>query len=194
MPMYKKSLLILLVLALTVLGGTVYGLKSQGSEETLDSGTVQEQPAAELVVYVTGAVNKPGIVTLAQGARIADAIDACGGLLPTADESKVNMAKEVQDGQQIRVPEKKGQGQDQQGKSRQKGTSKTQSADAGSPVNINTADAQELDKLPGVGPAMAQRIIDYREQNGGFQNIEDLKKIKGIGEAKFNKLKDQVCL
>ena len=116
MPMYKKSLLILLVLALTVLGGTVYGLKSQGSEETLDSGTVQEQPAAELVVYVTGAVNKPGIVTLAQGARIADAIDACGGLLPTADESKVNMAKEVQDGQQIRVPEKKGQGQDQQGK------------------------------------------------------------------------------
>ena len=139
-------------------------------------------------------VNKPGIVTLAQGARIADAIDACGGLLPTADESKVNMAKEVQDGQQIRVPEKKGQGQDQQGKSRQKGTSKTQSADAGSPVNINTADAQELDKLPGVGPAMAQRIIDYREQNGGFQNIEDLKKIKGIGEAKFNKLKDQVCL
>lgn len=188
MPMYKKSLLVLLVLVVAALGGTVYGLRAQESGETLDAGTAPEQ-TQQLVVYVTGAVQQPGVVNVPQGARIADAIEACGGLLPTADSAKINMAKELSDGQQVRVPEKAGQTA-----AGPVAGGKNSSGTEGGLVNINTADAQQLDTLPGVGPAMAQRIIEYREQNGGFQQVEDLKKIKGIGEAKFSKLKDKICI
>ncbi len=195
MPMYKKSLLVLLVLVLAALGGTVYGLRGADEGETLDAGTATEQAAPEIVVYVTGAVNKPGVVTLTQGARIADAVEACGGLLPTADSAKLNMAKELGDGQQVRVPEKAGQAAGAAAATKGAGTQGTAAGAAdGGLVNINTADAQQLDALPGVGPAMAQRIIEYREQNGGFQQPEDLKKIKGIGEAKYSKLKDKICI
>ena len=143
-------------------------------------------------MYVTGAINKPGVVTVREGARMADAVKACGGLLPTADGEKVNMAQVLKDGQQVRVPEK------QAGSSAlPTNTGKASSAvktKADGPININTASAEELDALPGIGPAMAKRIIEYRETEGAFTAIEDIKKVKGIGEAKFEKMKDKICL
>ena len=94
------------------------------------------------------------------------------------------MAQPLQDGQQLRVPEKKaGDGKTAAG-----------SQDGNGCVNINTADEKELDSLPGVGPAMAKRIIEYRETQGRFERIEDIKKVRGIGEAKFAKMKDKLCI
>jgi competence protein ComEA len=132
------------------------------------------------------------VVTLKEGARIGDAVNSCGGVLPTGDAERINMAQVLKDGQKIQVPEK-GQA------AKAAAADKSKSAKAGSPgdgalVNINTADLQALDALPGIGPSTAQKIIDYRETEGAFQDIADLKKIKGIGESKFAKLKDKICI
>ena len=166
LPMYRKSILILLLIVLAVAGGTYYGCYMQEKEsiqldaasQTVTQGGSQED-RAEITVYVTGAINKPGVVTVREGARTADAVKACGGLLPTADGEKVNMAQVLKDGQQVRVPEK------QAGSSAlPANTGKASSAvktKADGPININTASAEELDALPGIGPAMAKRIIEY---------------------------------
>ncbi len=183
--MYRKSMLILLLIVLAVAGGTYYGCYMQEKESIqLDAASqaVSQEDRAEITVYVTGAINKPGVVTVREGARMADAVKACGGLLPTADGEKVNMAQVLKDGQQVRVPEK------------QAGSSALPANTGKAPININTASAEELDALPGIGPAMAKRIIEYRETEGAFTAIEDIKKVKGIGEAKFEKMKDKICL
>ena len=199
LPMYRKSILILLLIVLAVAGGTYYGCYMQEKEsiqldaasQTVTQGGSQED-RAEITVYVTGAINKPGVVTVREGARTADAVKACGGLQPTADGDNDNMPQVLKDGQQVRVPEK------QAGSSAlPANTGKASSAvktKADGPININTASAEELDALPGIGPAMAKRIIEYRETEGAFTAIEDIKKVKGIGEAKFEKMKDKICL
>lgn len=191
MSRMKKSLVILLVLLGAAVLGTVWGLTRSGDGvELAESSQETAEPAQENVtVYVTGAVNKPGMVTLDAGARVADAVSACGGLLPTADFEHVNMAQELKDGQQVKVPEKQGAAQ-KDGKAGADGKSGAQ----GGLININTADEKELDSLPGVGPSTAKRIIEYRETEGAFQKPEDLKKVKGIGDGKYNKLKDKICV
>ena len=192
MPMYKKQLFVLMIILLAAVGGTYYGLYSEEQAVVLDAAATADSgpPKQEITVYVTGAVNKPGLVNVPEGARAADAVNACGGLLPTADSEKINMAQSLKDGQQLKVPEKTGtNSKTDSGK-----MDKTKAADSGEKVNINTADEKALDTLPGVGPAMAKRIIEYRESEGAFQSIEDIKKIRGIGDAKFAKMKDKICI
>lgn len=191
MPMFKKSMLILAVIVIAALGGTVYGLYGKESAVPLSAGenTTETQTANSITVYVMGAVNKPSVVSLAEGSRVVDAVNACGGLLPTADSEKINMAQELKDGGQVRVPEKIAAAND----SKAAGNGSAAKNDSGL-VNINTADETALDTLPGIGPAMAKRIIEYRQNEGAFQSIEDIKNVKGIGEAKFNKMKDKICI
>lgn len=200
MPMYKKSLVILLAIIAVAAGATFYGLHEDEPALTTEATTTEtakaQQPAGQdIVVYITGAVQKPGIVHLPAGARVADAVEACGGFLPVANTEAINLAQSLKDGQQIKVPEK---GTAVQAQAANTSAAPSQNAaaagDNGGLVNINNADEKQLDTLPGVGPAMAKRIIEYRETEGGFTAIEDLKKIKGIGEAKFNKMKDKVCI
>ena len=203
MPMYKKSMVVFLVLLAAMAGGTFYGYYSQGEEISLDTA---EKPVGaseeKLTVYVTGAVNHPGVLTLGEGARAADAVNACGGVLPTADMEKVNMAQMLKDGQQLLIPEKTGKqerlsggkvtGEEVKGKH---ASGKSNGKDEkGGIVNINTADESELDTLPGIGPSMAKRIVEFRQTEGAFQSPEDLKKVRGIGDAKFEKLKDRISV
>ncbi len=199
MPMYRKSLLILVLLVLVVTGGTMYGyygedgsIELAAAEKPSEATDGSNASRAKIVVYVVGAVNRPGVVTLDANARAADAVNACGGVLPTADVEHVNMAQMLKDGQQLRVPEKAGTDA-AQGEAQGKGAAeKGKSADG--KININTADEKALDELPGVGPAMAKRIIEYRQSEGMFQSPEDLKKVRGIGEAKFEKMKDKITI
>lgn len=192
MPMYKKQLFVLIIILLAAIGGTYYGLYSEEQSAVLESSPPAENalPVKEITIYVTGAVNKPGLVKVAEGARAADAINACGGLLPIADSEKINLAQNLKDGQQLKVPEKE-RSNSNVDKSK---ADMSKNGGSGELVNINTADEKVLDTLPGIGPAMAKRIIEYRETEGLFQSIEDIKKIRGIGDAKFEKLKDKICI
>ena len=188
MPMFKKSLLILLILALAALGGTMYGSYVGQQAIALDEGTSENAAAPRtVVVYVTGEVKKPGLVTLTEGQRVADAVNAVGGVIETADIERVNMAALLEDGMQIRVPERIGRDAE-----RPKDTQSGKTANG--QINLNTASEKELQELPGIGPAMSARIIEYRETNGPFQSIEDVKKVRGIGNAKFEKMKDKVTV
>ena len=196
MPMFKKSMLVLLAVVALAAGGAFYaGIHGQEEVVELDAGTapVQEAQAKEIVVYVAGAVNRPGVVQLAEGSRAKDAVDACGGFLPTADMNGVNLAQKLKDGMQVTVPEKSPQVTAVQGAAggAQAGAAKPLPEGM---VNINTADEKELDKLPGVGPAMAKRIVEYRTENGAFQAPEEIKRVKGIGDAKYAKMKDKIAL
>ena len=205
MPRFRKSMIVLLLIALVAGGGALYGMQAQSDATVLDTAT---QPAASsgdggtsqdggLTVYVTGAVNQPGVVTVATGARIADAVNACGGLSPDADGDAINRAKAVKDGQQIRVPAKGAQNAAANGGNNTasaKAGGSANSADMGGLVNINTADEKALDTLPGVGPATAQKIIEYRENEGAFQSPEDIMKVRGIGKAKDEKMKDKITI
>ena len=148
----------------------------------------------EIVVYVSGMVGHPGVLKVNAGARAIDVVNAAGGLLQGADVTKINLAQTVKDGMQIHIP-----GRPQESSAlttRYPSDPSAQAAAKSSPqqekININTAGAAELDKLPGVGPALAGRIIEYRNANGLFKDGEELKKVKGLGESKYEKLKDKI--
>lgn len=197
-------------LAMATLGGESDGVMFErdatsveradtGSADASDDGnpssdSKKASAASEVYVDVDGAVVTPGVYRLREGARVAQAIDAAGGLTPEADVAGLNRASKVVDGQKIYVPHV--------------GERQTVSDVAGSGpgeasvgtsvvsdlVNINTANAAELQALSGVGPSMAQSIIDERTQNGPFTSIEDLMRVSGIGEKKFAKIKDCICI
>jgi len=154
--------------------------------------------AQELVVYVCGAVRRPGVYHLASGARIADLLAAAGGAAAKAELQAVNLAAKLVDGQQVVVPER-GAGGVAAAPAAASGSAGSSSGAAGSgaaatPVNLNTATAEELDALPGVGPATAQKIIDYRTANGGFKSVDDLNNVAGIGDARFATLQPLVTV
>lgn len=141
--------------------------------------------AAPLVVEVAGAVVQPGVYELPNGARVQDALAAAGGVLPEGDPSGLNRASPLKDGMQIAVPTYA------PAPAALTPPSGTAPAAAGL-ININTAGLALLDSLPGIGPAIAQRIIDYRQQHGDFEKIADIVNVSGIGPATFSKIKDLI--
>lgn len=191
----KGRLWFILGLAVIILIISSYGYWQKCLVEETASTSIQPSSAGkgsgkDFIVYVSGAVNKPGVIIVPAGVRVLDVIDRSGGLLPVADTTKINMAQIVKDGMQINVPIRVSTGNATAGAS---SPGVSGHATSGK-ININTADAQELDKLPGIGPAIAEKIIQYRETNGSFKESSDLKKIPGIGESKFDKLKDQITI
>ena len=136
----------------------------------------------EIFVDVTGAVNKPGVYTLTGKSRVIDAIKAAGDSAPGADLSTINLARVLNDGEQIYVDSTI---------VNSSGVRVSKAVRSG-PININRATARQLDALDGVGPVIAQRIVDYRKINGSFLTIDDLQKVSGIGAAKFAQIKAKV--
>ncbi|EAR25438.1 Competence protein ComEA helix-hairpin-helix region [marine actinobacterium PHSC20C1] len=131
-----------------------------------------------LFVHVTGAVARPGLFQLAEGSRVIDAIAAAGGFTESANHDELNLARLLTDGEQFSVPEV--------------GAKSAEAAVSDSRVNLNTADAAALDTLPRIGPAMAKRILAWRESNGPFVTIDDLRNVAGIGDATFEGLRELI--
>ena len=178
----------------------VNGMKDTNSLNTNQNNAITQEAITKIAIHIIGQVQKPGLIYLNEGARIADAIEEAGGETKEADLSQVNLAYILQDGQKIYIPNKKekittyiiqdvgnnGVVEDNSNINLEKGENKK--------VNINTANQTELDELPGIGDSIAQRIIDYREQNGSFKSIEELKEVKGIGDAKFEEIREHVTV
>lgn len=197
MPMYKKSLLVLFCIALFASVSTFYYLYTQEDTtpiitDNMQTQTQDNQEDTTITVYISGEVNSPGLVELPSDSRIADAIKACGDFTPLADKAKINLAQKLTDGMQIQVNSKTPviNSNEQVNDTNSNSPNNNSSSNL---ININTATKEDLDTLPGIGPATAQKIIDYRQEHGNFSSIEDIKNVKGIGEAKFNKMQDKIC-
>lgn len=174
---------------------TIEGSEESESIEENTNDEEKDEELEEIVVHITGEINKPGIVTLKENSRIADAINAAGGTTKEADLNQINLAYILEDGQKIYIPNKNEKIEDNEyiidGNGNNEGSTNKKEGDK---VNINEAMQTELEELPGIGPSLASRIIEYREVNGKFEKIEDLQNVKGIGDAKFGEIKDKVSI
>jgi len=154
--------------------------------------TVRSNPPStagrSLVVYVVGAVHKPGVYSLAEGARVLDAVAAAGGLVADADAARVNLAARVADGTRLAVPRVG------EVATVDAGGASAGSGEANGPLNLNSATAEQLDKLPGVGLSTAAAIVAFREQHGAFRSIDQLLDIRGIGPARLEELRPHVTV
>lgn len=151
-----------------------------------------------IIVHITGAVRLPGIVKLEEGARIEDAINKAGGLTEEADISKVNLAFVLEDGVKIKIPSNSDIG-DLEEDIVNNGSGENiledfENSSESTLLNINKATEQELQRLPGIGPSLASKIIKYRNEMGKFSNVEDIKNVNGIGENKFENIKNNISV
>ncbi|MEW5763126.1 MAG: ComEA family DNA-binding protein [Bacillota bacterium] len=185
----REQALVLLVAAALIFG-LGYKYAQMRSRQALPP--VLEAPAAEekreIAVHVAGAVANPGVYRLPAGARVADAVRKAEPL-PDADLNALNLAKVLKDGEKIPVPVKAAV-LAAPGSPGASPVAAQGGATGDTRININTADAAELDRLPGIGPALAERIVRYREENGPFASVDDLLNVSGIGEKKLEGLRD----
>jgi len=151
---------------------------------------VAESGGGRLVVHVAGAVRDPGVYRLPSGARVDDAVRRAGGATRRADLGGLNLAAELGDGRQVLVPERAARG----AAGAAAGASGTAEPAPGQPLNLNTATLEQLDALSGIGPLTAQKILDFREERGGFGSVEELGEIPGIGDVRLASLREEVTL
>jgi len=194
----EVSVLAALGLLLVIGSGLAYARARPVAAVSAPSGVISggsaeaSAPATTIIVDIVGAVRTPGVYDFAQGARVIDAVKAAGGFARGADMAAVNLARPLVDGEQIVVP-KVGEAP-AGGAAAAGGSTVGGSAAQGGKVNINQASASDFENLPGIGPVLAQKIVDYRDQHGPFRTIQDLMKVSGIGDKKFDSLKEYVTV
>lgn len=193
------SAVVLIIAVRLFSAGTTYDF--QISNEETSTATFSENASAPqggetakktLYVHVVGAVNNPGLYELDDGARVAAAITAAGGFTEDAASESVNLARELSDGEQVMVSIRSDNGQVCNPATQL--TMEAGAANTSGLVNINLADAQELTSLPGIGESTALKIVTDRQANGPFDAIEDLKRVSGIGDKKFEALRELICV
>lgn len=191
----KKIIIIIGVIILIIISIYVltkideYNYEENNYEEYFaeEENIIKEEAKKVIVVHIIGEINKPGIVELEEGARVIDAIKKAGGTTEKADLAQINLAYILKDGQKIYIPNT-----EDNDKKIEYNTANIENNIKEEKININTADEDELQRLPGVGASTAAKIIKYREENGSFRRIEDIQNVKGIGKAKYNDLKEQI--
>ncbi len=181
----RRQAIIVCVLALVLLvtAGKLLGARHSTVQRKAQIKLVGAKSSSQLLVDVCGAVRRPGVYRLPAGSRINDALLKAGGETRKADLTLVNRAASLSDGQQVLVPEKV---------TATAAAASSSGSGAVAPIHLNSATLEQLDELPGVGPATAQRIIDYRTANGLFKSVDELDSVSGIGPAKLAELRDLV--
>jgi len=207
----QEKITIILLLIVVIIGGGIVLYKNINSEDSFtinrDSDISENKPAAvqieipPVIIHITGAVKSPGVYQLKSTDRIVDAVKIAGGATEEANLDLINLAALLKDGQKIIVPSKI---YNENGEEISKNivnnaeamySSSSSSSDSISgEININTANATMLQALPGIGPVLSERIIEYRNQNGFFGVIDDIKDVSGIAEKKFEGIKDLICV
>jgi competence protein ComEA len=165
---------------LLVAGAAWFGLGPDPQPPVSPAPPVEVEPVAMVAVHVSGAVARPGVVTVSADGRVADALAAAGGVTRDANLSGINLAATIRDGDLITVP-------------RIGGTGATPAPAGTVGIDLNRSSASQLEQLPGVGPVLAERIVAYREANGPFDEVEDLLDVPGIGEAKLAGMRDDIA-
>lgn len=171
--------------ALGLAAGLLRVLPAQPPPIRIEVPTPAPSPAPPFIlVHISGAVWRPGLVQVREGARVADAVGEAGGLRTDAEPAAINLARRVRDGEHVHVPSQK---------EALEGEAGPEGWDDG-PLDLNTANAAELDALPGIGPALTSRILAYRDQVGGFLEVDELLEVKGIGESLLAELQGLVVV
>ncbi len=206
MKKFDKRLIIIFGLFITTIGIAIYFFTKDDETEITSiieedvslttANTNSNTETEKIFVHIVGEVLNPGIVILPKGSRIADAIQESGGVTSLADISKINLAYELKDGQKVYVPSIADEEnviyiENDAGENV---IVQDNNSPNSSIININLATQAELENLPGVGASTAAKIIDYREKNGDFKKVEDIMNVSGIGEAKFNSIKDYITV
>lgn len=201
----KKNLIITITVVIICIVYWIYNKNTSYNESNLESNILEVASNTDdkdnkdvdeniIMVHIIGGVAKPGVVKIKEGGRIEDAIEAAGGLTEDSDISNVNLAYVLDDGVKVKIPtiddESKETEETYISEDSGKNVILQEDEKVGSIVNINKATQTELETLPGIGPSLADRIISYREQNGKFKKIEDIKNVAGIGDSKFENIKD----
>ena len=186
--------------------------EEEGQTVSEDENKTEEYSDSTIIVHVEGAVNKPGVYELRINSRIADAIEKAEGVTQEAVTNEINLAYKLEDGMKIHIPtaqeyeEQKKQKEESNGTEdiqyittnsglndeSDKNSNNSNIVEKNSKVNINTATQTELETLPGIGPSTSAKIIEFREKSGKFKSIEDLKNVSGIGDVKFDNIKDKI--
>ncbi len=182
--------LLMFVLNIAVLIGVIYLLRRPEPRVITITTPAPRVTAtvAQIQVQVSGAVIQPGVYKLPSTARISNALDSAGGARPDADLNALNLARKLNDGEAIVIPTRKAPAPASTAASTSSPGLPGATARPGK-INLNVATVEQLDTLPGIGPALAQRIVDYRNQNGPFKKIEEVKNVKGIGDSLFDGIK-----
>lgn len=204
-----KKLCIFIIISISCIGGLIlkekinsqeeiYVLSEEETTQNKSDDEVKEEEDLninnkEITVYISGAVKSPGIVTLAQGERLATAVERVGGTTDKADLNGINMAVKLEDEMHYIIP-KFGEIIESSSPPINNGISDNSNTDKISKININTATIEELDKLPGVGEATATKILNHRDENGNFKSIEEIKNVNGIGDKKYENIKELICV
>ncbi|MGB9749528.1 MAG: helix-hairpin-helix domain-containing protein [Caldisericia bacterium] len=157
-----------------------------------------ENQSTKIYIHIAGEIKYPGVYEMENGDRVFQLIEKAGGVTENADISSINLSKKLIDGEKVIIFAKKGSVNSETASNSvtQSNTTSSNSSSTNNSnlININTASQKELEELPGIGPTLAQRIIDYRDKNGYFQTIEDIKKVSGIGDKKFEAIKDLITV
>lgn len=189
----NKKIIFIAILSAAVIVASFFIFSTQEVEPPPENVEVAKN---EIAVYVSGQVKTPAVITLEDSGslRLIDAVNAAGGMTELADTEAINLADPLSDGQHIHVPTKEIFFRDISAQSAGTNSNSNSNSNSSGLININTADAKELEKLTGIGPVLADRIIEYRESNGAFKSIEEIKKVRGIGEKTFEKMREGITV
>ena len=203
---FKQKLIIGIVGGLVIIGIGIYIYVANNPKGEYDfkefNSNVEskEIKGNTIIVHITGEVKNAGIIELPEESRIADAIEQAGGVTENADLDEVNLAFVLSDGQKVYIPNKK---EKELNEAKVYITAESgnnviikDKVDGGKKqkVNINEAKQEDFEQLPGIGPSIAKKIVEYREQNGKFTSIDELQEVKGIGEAKFENIREYIMI